>query len=455
MKALLLNAPSLKINQPAIPPLGLCYIAAVLKKNSFPVDLLDLDLERDKIRNIREIITSLKPDIVGISGLTLQMESVYAIAKIIKNISKEIIVINGGPHPSSLPEETLRESSGDIDAVVVGEGEFTFLEIVKNRPWQDIEGLVYYKDGQIYKNKRRELIPDLNVLPFPARELLPILQYQGWGPLKRKPSTHLIASRGCPFDCIYCSEGAVFGKKHRRRNFISVIDEIELLIKDYGMREVSFYDDLFTLDKGWVISICKEIIKRKINIKWKALSRVNTVDQELLTWMKRAGCWMIFYGFESGSQQILDNIRKNQTIEQGLTAARLTKKAGIDIIAFFIIGNPGETKASVYQTIKLARRINPEHYQFTIARPDPGSYLYNQYNAEIRAHHVSWDNYYAFTDDPNKVSTVGTKLNSRELIDLRRLAYMAMRPGSLAKNFVIAMLTLNIKRIKQILRVLF
>jgi anaerobic magnesium-protoporphyrin IX monomethyl ester cyclase len=455
MKILLLNAPILTIPAPHIPPLGLCYIAAVLKNNNFKVDLIDLDLEREKFSNIREVIASIKPDMVGISGLTLQMNSVYAIAKIIKGISKDITVVNGGPHPSSLPEETLKESGGTIDVVVVGEGELTFLDIVKNKPWQDIEGIAYCKDNRIYKNKRRQLISDLDSLPFPARELLPLSRYQGQDPLKKTPMTHLVASRGCPFDCVFCSEAAVFGHIHRRRNFMSVVDEVECLINDYGMKGLSFYDDLFTLDKSWVISICKEIINRRITIDWQALSRVNSVDQEVLTWMKKAGCGMIFYGFESGSQQILDNIRKKQTIEQIMTAARLTKKAGIGIIGFFMIGNPGETQDTIYQTIKLARRIKPEHCEFTILRAEPGSHLYNQYIDTIRARRPSWDEYYSFTIDPNKMVTVGTDLSNQELIDFRRLAYIAMRPRSLVKHIIIAILKLDIKSIKQILKVLF
>ncbi|MCQ9205350.1 MAG: B12-binding domain-containing radical SAM protein [Omnitrophica bacterium] len=455
MKILLLNPPILGIDKPPVPPLGISYIAAVLKKNNFIVDLIDLDLEREKFKNIYEIMASYRPDLVGISGLTIQMENVYYIAKVIKKISKKIIVVTGGPHPSSLSEQTLKEAGGNIDIVVAGEGEFTLLDIAMDKPWEQIEGILYIKDGKIYGNKKREPISDLDSLPFPARDMLAIKKYRGWGPLRESPTTHLIASRGCPFDCIFCSETAVFGRNHRRRDPKRVVDEIEHLIKEYGMREVSFYDDLFTLNKKWVISVCHEIIKRNIKLDWKALSRVDTVDYEVLSYMKKAGCRIIFYGIESGSQKILDNIRKSQTVEQNLTAARLTKKVGIEMFAFFMIGNVGETQSTIYQTIKLARRIKPRYYQFTIARPDPGSYLYNEYIQEINEKNLSWGEYYAFPDNPAKMIVVGSEVSNQELIIFRKLAYMAMRPMSLIKNLIKAAVTFNLKQVKRILKVWF
>lgn len=453
MKTLLINPPTPTTEEPSIPPLGIAYIAAFLRDNNIKIDIIDLDLEREKFQSISDHIISLSPDLVGIGGLTLQMENVYRLAKIIKKISNNIIVVVGGPHPSSLPEQTLKEGAGDVDIVVMGEGEYTLLDIVKNKPWEDIEGIVYTENNTIHRNKKREPISDLDSLPWPARDMLKIERYRGWGPLKKVPSTHLIASRGCPFDCIFCSEKAVFGRNHRRRAPEKIIAEIEYLMNEYGMKEISFYDDLFTIKKDWVISICQETKQRGIKIDWKVLSRVDTVDYEILKYMKEAGCWIIFYGFESGSQKILDDIRKKQTVEQNIKAAELTKKAGIEMYGFFMIGNIGETEETVYQTIKIARKIKPKHYQFTIVRPDPGSDLYNSYVQEINKKGISWSEYYAFPRDISKIPVVGTELSNEELIDFRNLANRSMSLKSLFKYAIKSLLTLNIKQFIRIIKI--
>lgn len=453
MKILLINPPAPTVSEPSIPPLGIAYIAAFLRENNIKVDIIDLDLEREKFKNISNHILPLNPDLIGIGGLTLQMENAYRIAKIIKNISNDIIVVTGGAHPSALPEQTLREGEGNIDIVVVGEGEYTLLDIVKNRSWDEIPGIIYIKNNKICRNKPREPISNLDSLPLPARDMLKIERYRGWGPLKKVPSTHLIASRGCPFDCIFCSEKAVFGRNHRRREPRIIVDEIEYLMNEYGMKEISFYDDLFTLKKDWVISICQEIIQRGIKIDWKVLSRVDTVDYKILKYMKEAGCWIIFYGFESGSQKILDNIRKKQTVEQNIKAAELTRKAGIEMHGFFMIGNIAETEETVYQTIKIARKIKPKHYQFTIVRPDPGSDLYNSYVQEINKKGISWSEYYAFPRDISKIPVVGTELSNEELIDFRNLANRSMSLKSLFKYAIKSLLTFKIKQFIRIIKI--
>ena len=282
MKVLLINPPTFQEGKPSIPPLGLAYIAGVIRQSHFHVDVIDLDLEREKFENLGSIIETIAPDILGIGALTLQVENAYTIANIVKEkLSKTLIVI-GGPHPSSLPEQTLREASGNIDIVVIGEGEYTFLDIVKGKNLEDIQGIIYQKKGTIYKNDPSPPISDLDQLPMPARDLLPLTKYKGWGPLKKQPTTHLISSRGCPFDCIFCSEKSVFGNRHRKRSPERIVDEIEYLVNTYGMEELAFYDDLFTLNKKHVLNICREIQTRKIQIEWKTLSRVKKSSDRFL-----------------------------------------------------------------------------------------------------------------------------------------------------------------------------
>jgi radical SAM superfamily enzyme YgiQ (UPF0313 family) len=285
----------------------------------------------------------------------------------------------------------------------------------------------------------------LDALPLPARDMLPIEKYRGWGPLKKVPTTHLIASRGCPFECIFCSEKAVFGRGYRMRSPKNTVDEISHLIATYKIKEFTFYDDLFTLNKNHVLAVCDEMRKRNIRVAWKTLSRVDTVDLEMLKKMKDAGCWMIAYGFESGSQQILNAIKKHQTVEQCVRAAELTHQAGIRIFGFFMIGNLGETKETIHQTIQMAKKIMPEYYQFTIVRPDPGSALYNSYKQEIESRHTSWANYYAFPDKQSKMFVVGTQLTMEELLIYRQLAYLSINLFGLFKETIKAILTGNLR----------
>jgi radical SAM superfamily enzyme YgiQ (UPF0313 family) len=453
MKVLLINPPSPfkgKSSIPTIPPLGIAYVGAVLEKSGVDVKIVDLDIEREKMEMITDTFASFKPEYVGISGVTPQMNNVYKIAELAEKTINDAIVVIGGPHPSALPERSLIESKGSVDIVVMGEGEYTFLDIVKGNDWKKIKGIVYSEDGTAIRNEGREPIKDLDSLPFPARHLLNIQNYAGWYPTKARPSTHIIASRGCPFNCIYCSEKAVFGRIHRRRSPKNVVDEIERLVAEYGMEEVAFYDDLFTVNKKWVMEICDGILSRGIKIHWKALSHPNTVDYELLKKMKEAGCWIVSYGFESGSPEILKNIRKNTTPEHGINAAKLTKKAGMKMYGFFMIGNIGETKHTLHQTIDFAKKIKPDYYQITIIRPDPGSDQYELYKDEIEKKQVSWEDYYAFPKDISKIPVVGTELGIEDLIKYRDFAFLSISKKKLMADMLRSGLRLDLRRFRRV-----
>ncbi len=446
MKTLLLNPPVGIDSIPDIPPLGLAYLAAVLRDAGIEVKLLDLDLERNRLAELPDLIDGFKPDVVGLGGLTLQIENVYSIAKMVKQWSPTTRVVVGGPHASSLPERTMQEGDGHLDAVVIGEGEYTLLDYIRKSDLSDVDGICFNDGGVIRRTSAPKMISDLDSLPLPARDLLPIHKYRGWGPLRRTPTTHLIASRGCPFECVFCSEKAVFGRGHRRRSAALVVEEIEHLVKQYGMQEVSFYDDLFTLNKSFVSEIVAEMKKRNLRLAWKALSRVDTVDSEMLEEMKGAGCWLISYGFESGSQKILDNIRKKQTVEQSRKAARLTRNAGIRFFGFFMIGNLGETEETIFDTVRLAREIRPDYWQFTITRPDPGSFLYNQHEKEILAQGTSWNDYFAFTKTDNRMPVFGTSLTMPELLHYKEFAYMNMSFVHFIHRFVVNLLRFRWKQ---------
>ncbi len=433
---LLLNAPSSSDDAPPIPPLGLLYIAAGLEARGHEVRVLDLDLERGKAAGIANYCVEYAPHAVGLSGLTPQMDNLYAIAREIRKAIPSALLVCGGAHASALPEQTMRECEA-FDALLVGEGELSFADAVEGKSFSKIAGSVFRDGGEIVRGKPLQPIHDLDAIPDPARHLLDMKKYAGWSPFLRTPSTHVIASRGCPFNCVYCSEKAVFGFGHRRRSPKKVVDEVEHLMKTYGIREVAFYDDLFTANKKWAMDICDEIIARKLDVSWKALSRVDTVSQELLDKMKRAGCWLLFFGYESGSQKILDNINKKIRLEQSVEATKMARKAGLKIFGFFMIGNKGETAETISETINFAHKVKPDFCQFSIVRPDPGSPLYTEFEAEIKAKHLSWSQYYAFPKDLNdleKMPIVGTSLSPQDLMKHRDIALFSFYKRTMAKD---------------------
>lgn len=221
-----------------------------------------------------------------------------------------------------------------------------------------VKGLSFRnKNGQAIHNPSQEPIQDLDKLPMPARDLLPIDSYQQKIPLLDKICTNLITSRGCPYNCVYCSTSEQWGHKIRHRSPKNVVDEIEYLMKTYKLDGVGFFDDVFTMDKNRVIAICQEIIRRKLNIYWWCEARANTIDREVVGWMKKSGCVHIAMAIESGSNRILKNIRKAITVEQGIEAAKIIKEAGIKLRVFFMHGLPGEEYEDIKKTVFLSRYL--------------------------------------------------------------------------------------------------
>lgn len=290
----------------------------------------------------------------------------------------------GGPHPTIFPEEVV--SDPDIDFVVLGEGELSFLELVKSlmthEDFENVPGIGFSKRGSVVINPPRLPIENLDLLPFPARHLLPMDVHIGFNFLYYgKPATTMIASRGCPFNCSFCQPTLrkIFGRKSRRRSPENVVDEIEYLIKKYDIKLIIFHDDTFTLNRKWVMDVCDEIIKRNLKIKWICNSRADTLDERLLKKLKEAGCVELRIGVESGNQWILDNIlKKGITINQVRDTFKLIRKCGFKRAwAFFMVGSPGETRDMIQDSIRLAREIKPTHVNISITLPLPGTELWN------------------------------------------------------------------------------
>lgn len=388
MKVLLINPPYLnfegmKESGGHMMSLGLAYVAGYLRdKVDCEISILDAEVKGLNYKEIKNSIKEENPDIIGITCLTPPMPHVFKIAKMVKTeINPKTVVVVGGIHPSTLPEETIQDPY--IDFVVVGEGEVTFSELVKTiqekkNDFNKINGLYFKKDGKIVSTSCRELIPNLDDIPFPARDLFDLDIYYS-APTKKVSSEKagpLMTSRGCAFNCIHCISRKMWHGNVRFRSVENVIKEIEECVHKYGIREFNVYDDTFTLNQERAMKICDEIIKRKLNIFWVCFSRVNTISEELAKKMKQAGCRKISFGLESGSQKILDLMRKQTTVETGRQAVKTITKQGILAHGSFMFGNLGETEETIKETIKFAKSLPLDIATFFITCPVPGSDLY-------------------------------------------------------------------------------
>ncbi|MBU2637989.1 MAG: B12-binding domain-containing radical SAM protein [Nanoarchaeota archaeon] len=352
---------SLNKAQGIYPPLGIAYIAAFLEQHDIDVEILDilaLNLTREEIKNA---IRRINPEIIGLTSMTPTCRSVIDVCYIAKEVNSDILTVVGGVHMSIFAREML--SFPCIDVGVIGDGEDAMLKICKDmhqgkRPKGVLKG---------------ERIDNLDILPIPARHLLPNDKY--WCVIVEKPFTTMITTRGCPFGCGFCYPAE---KKVRFRDPIKVVDEMELIARQYKFKEILFYDDTFTLSRKHAINICEEIIRRGLKLKWEAPTRCDRVDRKLLEIMKKAGCIRLRFGVESGDQNILNHMNKGITLEQIRQAFKLTKKAGIETFAYFIIGYMGEDENTIKSTIRFAKELSPDWVMFTAATPLPETMLYEE-----------------------------------------------------------------------------
>jgi len=358
------------------PPLGLGYLAAVLRKEGFKVRIID-----DMVENLSfdTLLKRLKKSImVGITSTTPTFNSALRYARRIKEALPDIFVILGGVHVTFRPLDAVKNSF--VDAICVGEGEETVVEVAERvevgKTLEDVKGVIYRSGNEIVDNGPREFIKDLDSLPFPAYDLMPLEKYSLFGEhLEQFP---VITSRGCPFACRYCSSSLFMGHRFRARSAENVVDEIEWLVGDFNAKHIAFSDDTFTLSRRRVEAICNEIKRRGIDIEWSCSSRVDTINEDMLKKMKEAGCSAIYYGVESASEKILNFYRKRIDFEKVKRAVELTKKYDIMVICSFIIGAPMEKKEDMKATLKFALKLNPDYAQFSILTPYPGTEIYEE-----------------------------------------------------------------------------
>ncbi|MHB8105714.1 MAG: B12-binding domain-containing radical SAM protein [Dehalococcoidales bacterium] len=399
LKITLINPPqSTRYPQP---PLGLALIAAILEKAGYPVKLLDANALQLKPEAIATTVADA--DVIGITAMTPTIGTALKIANYLKQKSPGRKIILGGPHVTLLPEETMASSS-DIDVSVLGEGDVTVIELLQaienNRPLKSVAGISYRQDGKIVHTGARPGAVDMDTLPYPAWHMLPWHKYQPHPPHgMAMPFGAMVTSRGCPYRCAFCSK-PIFGSKFRTQSPERVVEEMVYLKKKFGVKEIAFYDDSFTLDKKHIHAIADKIIAKGLKIAWTCETRVNLVDKELLRHMKQAGCYAIAYGIESASPEIIKTLQKDITLEQVEAAVRAHKEVGLQVIGYFMLGSPGETPQTIQQTIDFAKRLKVDFAQFSVTTPFPGTELYEIYK-QINPEDIPWEKFvYAGTDNP-------------------------------------------------------
>jgi radical SAM superfamily enzyme YgiQ (UPF0313 family) len=381
------------------PHLGLGYIAAYLEEKGIEVAIFDRTYSTWEALGNK--LAEMNPQVVGITCNTLIVTQAIQAAEIVKKHNREATVVMGGTHPTIMPEEILQERN--VDIAVIGEGESTFYEIVTGKDLSEINGAAYIQDNhQVKFSPPRDHIKDLDSLPFPARHLLPMEEYlntkrgrTAWA--LPNPATTMICSRGCPFHCSFCSSNLIFGRRVRFHSPENVVQELEKLKKQYGIRGIQFHDDTMTLDKRWLAKLCDLMIEKDLDLEWFCNARVGTVDLGLLQRMEEAGCTTISFGVESGNQRVLDQIiKKGITLEAVRETFKLVRSTNLILHATFMLGSPGERKEEIEQTIEFAKELNPDVAHFAITIPFPGTDMFTMASEHGKLHFNSWSDFHFF-----------------------------------------------------------
>lgn len=379
-------------------PLGLAFLAAVTRQEGYETHIVDSEVLGLTAEGACKEIMSHKPDVVGFTAVTISVHNAAAVARLIKNMDKNIITLLGGHHISAVPEDTM-ELFEEFDIGVIGEAEETIIDLLdaikNNRSLKEVKGLMLRESDGLHFTGHRERIKNLDSLPLPAWDLLPQIAKYYCPPVhtvKKLPATNLVTSRGCPGKCLFCAR-TVYGNRGTYFSADRVMEMIKDLYYNYGIREIQFRDDNFTVFRKRLIELCHKLKEANLDLTWTCTGRVDTVTPDILKLMKDAGCWQIWYGIESGSQKILDLIKKGTTIEGISKAVKWTQDAGIKPCGFFIIGHPGETKETIQETIKFAVTVGIAECHASFMTPFPGSELY-----------LTYDKYGSFENDWRKLN---------------------------------------------------
>ncbi len=387
MDVTLIN-PKLRTWSPNVyPPLGLAYIAAALESAGHDVEILDMNSRR--VSDDELLDTVIESGIIGITGLITEYTEVVRLVSAIRGDSPDGVVVLGGPLATTHPEEILLASGADV--AVIGEGEQTIVELVgaieRGENQGLIRGIAYRTGDKVVVHPPREPIADLDDILFPARHLLDMARYtthhfKSFGiKVPKIKSTTMISSRGCPYLCSFCYHD-LQGKKWRGRSPENIVEEIRLLREACGITGFVFNDDTFVRDRKRTMDFCDLLIESRLDVKWYCNGRVNLMSEDLLEAMARSGCVGIAYGIESGNQGILNAVKKGITLEQVEKVVAATKKAGIHVTGYFMLGILGDTKETIRETFDFAEKLDLDFYGFGITSPIPGTAMYREAQAK-------------------------------------------------------------------------
>lgn len=402
----LVNPPHLKgVNRhPLFPPLSLAYLAAILERNNYEVQVMDCPVLNINHDQLKKDLSVFNPALIGITSMTPTTPSVLRSARVAKEACPGSKVALGGPHATFMDKEILLEEK-TADIIVRGEGEETLIEIVDQLPHlhklDEVKGITFKKNGdEIIQTPNRPFIQNLDELPRPAYKYFPIDKYR----IQGRKIFPIMSSRGCPFQCTFCVASQMFGTRFRARSPKNVVDELEWLRDDYGAEGISFHDDTLTFDKKRIIEICDEIIKRNIELPWGCGTRADRVSKEILAKMREANCNEICFGVESGCQKIRDCLNKRISTEQCKKAIKWAKDEGIFVTMSVILGYPGETEETLEQTFNFVHNVKPDDVWLCLPTPYPGTELRSLVESKGWEMEEDWTLYntmHPIFEDPN------------------------------------------------------
>ncbi|MDI6782132.1 MAG: radical SAM protein [bacterium] len=428
-------------------PIGLGYLGAVLENDGHEVmveNYFNLPWKDVEVR-ITEELARYQPDIVGVSVLTMNRTSSFKTTQLAKSILPEVKVIAGGVHTAALYEGIL--STYPVDAIVIGEGEMTVPELMRvmegEIPITDVRGIAVKLDGKIHLTPARELIKELDTIPFPKHEYFK--EY-----IEKTQKGHIMSTRGCPVGCQFCSTTQYWGKTFRARSPKNVLDEIEMLIKRFNVKHIMFMDDAFSLNQTRVIDICKGIIERGFNITWEASTRVTAVSEEMISWMVKAGCIHVALGIESGSARILKNIGKHITPAQIKKAFDILSQFKLGAGPYLMVGNPGETEETIAETKSLLNEITTEEIRSVgILQIYPQTKLY-----ELAKENGMINDDFWLTDQPIPYYTAEHSLSTLKKFAISIILHSCKKKGlwGVIKFFFTMLRERPIKNMKIVLR---
>jgi radical SAM superfamily enzyme YgiQ (UPF0313 family) len=415
--------------QPMRTPLDLAYMAATLEGSGVICKIKDYPSEKQSWPHFEKDLEEFDPDMLVISITTPTMKADLESCGIAKKFKKEILTVSKGAHYLTKDEDVLNNYP-DLDVIVRGESEFSIAELASGDNFDKVLGITYRKNDKIYKTPDRPFLDDLDKLPRPARHLLNNNLYLA--PDTKEPITLIYTGRGCPYQCIFCAVPAVSGHKIKLRSPQSIVEEIEECVEKYNIKNFFFRADTFTWDENWVIEICKLIIGKNLDIRWGTNSRVDTISEKRLEWMKKAGCWVIGFGVESGHQASLDLMKKRAKLEDAIHSVALCKKYGIKVYTLFLIGLPWDSRQTIKETVKFAKALDGDYIDINIAYPLPGTDLFELAKKENL---FSEKDIHGF--DYSKPLIKTKHLSTEELIDIRRWALLSfyLRPHYIIKTF--------------------